>query len=304
MEDNRQAASISFFKPVIRQLRCNGFYLGSEESRLFKSFMLFWTVVLKSLTLFNAIRYSFIFVGKDKLDGRLTSSLALFFFYSYGAYTSLTLAFVLPKHFGRFQDLLESYIREYGTLPYPKKIKRKVRLFTLLFSVLYVSFMASATAGVNNAFPSLNRHMAPFTEYQGSLPKVLYVLVLSVVSLQLSSTHVLFNTVSFILIMEFRKVSKSLEKDMGNFERIFDPFCQRHKRLSLISDQGNVINTHFAFATYVFGIPMICFLCYGIIRGSLPNDELLFCSANLLTITALMIVVTVLGCVLSETVRL
>ncbi|XP_048247449.1 uncharacterized protein LOC124118100 isoform X2 [Haliotis rufescens] len=300
-EDNGQALCISIFKPVIRQLRMNGFYLGRKQSMPLKCATIVLMVVLKFLTVFNAVRYSTIFVGKNKLDGCLTSSLAVFFFYSYVAYTSLTLTFVLPRHFVRFQDLLGSYVSEYGVSPYLKKFIHKIRLFTILFTALYLSFIASTTVGINKAFPSLKRHMAPFNSYQGTTVAVLYVFILSVVSLQLSSANVLFNSITFILIKEFKILSKKLKEDMDNFERIFGPFCQRHKRLSLILDQANNINTHFAFATYVFGIPMICFLWFGLIRGSLQTDELLFCSANLFTITALMIDVTVASCVLNDT---
>ncbi|XP_071086482.1 uncharacterized protein [Haliotis cracherodii] len=301
-EDNGQALCISIFKPVIRQLQMNGFYLGRKQSMPLKCGTIVLMVVLKFLTVFNAVRYSTIFVGKNKLDGCLTSSLAVFFFYSYVAYTSLTLTFVLPRNFVAFQDLLGSYVSEYGVSPYLKKFIHKIRLFTILFTALYLSFIASTTVGINKAFPSLKRHMAPFNGYHGTTVVVLYVFILSVVSLQLSSANVLFNTITFILIKEFKILSKKLKEDMDNFERIFGPFCQRHKRLSLILDQANNINTHFAFATYVFGIPMICFLWFGLIRGSLQTDELLFCSANLFTITALMIDVTVASCVLNDTI--
>ncbi|XP_071086481.1 uncharacterized protein [Haliotis cracherodii] len=301
-----QALVISIFKPVTRLLRISGFYLGREQSRLLKCAVVILMVVLKSVTVTNALRYCTLFLGENQLDGRFTSSMAVFCFYSYVAYTSLTLTFVLPRHFGRFQDLLVSYITEYGASPYLKFVKYKIRLFALFITLFYLGFMSSTTVGVSNAFPSLKRHMAPFNGYQGTTGTaylVVYVFFLSVVSSQLSAALVLFNTITSILVKEFKILSKKLVEDMDNFERTFSPFCQRHKRLSLILDQANNINTHFAFATYVFGIPMICFLWFGLIRGSLPTDELLFCSTNLFTIAALMIDVTAVGCVLNDTVR-
>ncbi|XP_067659808.1 uncharacterized protein [Haliotis asinina] len=296
----------SFFRPVKQLLHLHGFYLGDEKSKSSKCAYIFLGVICKSLVVFNVIRYCSIFLVETKLDGNLMSSLAVLAFYVYVAYLSLVLTFVIPKRFRRFQKLSEAYVSDYLASPYLITLKHKVRTFAIVFNLASLSFMISTTIGLSNVFPTLERHMTPFNGYQGATKiglMVLYVGILIVVSSQMVSALVLFNTITICLIKEFRTLSKNLESDMDQFESIFPQFCQRHKRLSLISDEGNAVNTHLAFATYVFGIPIICFLLFGLIRGSLPYDELLFCSGNLFSVTALMVLVTVLGFVLNDAVR-
>ncbi|XP_067668221.1 uncharacterized protein [Haliotis asinina] len=306
VEDIEQFDMNSVFRPVNQLLHLNGYYLGLETSKSSKCAFIFLTVFCKTIVVCNVIRYCSIFDVKTKLDGNLMSSLAVLAFYLYAVYLSLALTFVIPKHFPRFQELIRAYISDNGPSPYLMTLRYRVRTFAIVCKLLYLSFMVSTTIGLSNAFPTLERHMTPFNGYQGATKiglMVLYVGILIVVSSQMVSTLVLFNTSTICLIKEFRTLSNKLEKDMDQFESIFGQFCQRHKRLSLILDEGNAVNNHFAFATYVFGIPTICFLLFGLIRGSLPYDELLFCSGNLFTITALMVMVTVLGFVLNDTVR-
>ncbi|XP_046546283.1 uncharacterized protein LOC124256340 [Haliotis rubra] len=303
VEDIEQFDMEYVFRPVNQVLHLNGFYLGVENSISSKCAFIFLALICKGLVVFNVIRYCSIFVVETKLDGNLMSSLAVLAFYVYAVYLSLALTFAIPKHFGRFQELIREYVSEYGASPYLMTLKRRVCTFAIVCKLLYLSFMVSTTIGLSNVFPTLERHLTPFNGYQGATKivlLVLYVIILIVVSSQMVSALVLFNTTTMCLIKEFRTLSKKLEEDMDKFESIFGQFCQRHKRLSLISDEGNAINSHFAFATYMFGIPIICFLLFGLIRGSLPYDELLFCSGNLLSITALMILVTVLGFVLND----
>ncbi|XP_071086483.1 putative gustatory receptor 28b [Haliotis cracherodii] len=303
VEDIGQFELNSFMKPLIQILHLNGFYHGQEQSRRFKCAVVFQAVIFKSLTVYNVVRYCSIFLGENKFDGNLMSSLAVLSFYSYVTYLSLALTFAIPKHFWRYENLIDAYISDFGASPYLMNLKHKIRKFVVIVELFYLSFIISTTLGLNNAFPTLERHMTPFNNHLGSARialLVFYVFVQIVVSSQLVMAIVLFNTTTICLIKEFRILSKKLEEDMDKFESIFGQFCQRHKRLSLISDEGNSFNSHVAFATYVFGIPMICFLVYGLIRGSLPKDELLFCSGNLCTITALMILVTVMGFVLND----
>ncbi|XP_067668222.1 uncharacterized protein [Haliotis asinina] len=305
VEDIEQFGMNPVFKPVKQLLHLNGFYLGDEKSKSSKCAYIFLGVICKSLVVVNVIRYCSIFVMETKLGGKLMSSLAVLASYLYVAYLSLALTFAIPKHFRRFEELIGTYVLEYGASPYLLTITHKVRTFLIIFTLAYLCVIVSTSTGLSNAFPTLERHMTPFNGYQGATKiglLVFYVCMLIVVTLQMVSAIVLFNTITICLIKEFRTLSKNLEEDMDKFENIFGQFCQRHKRLSSVLDEGNAVNSHFAFATYVFGIPMICFLLFGLIRGSLPYDELLFCSGNLFSVTALMVLVTVLGFVLNDAV--
>lgn len=290
------------FRPIHLLLRVSGFYIGCNKHRMCNALELLHCVTMKLVLVFNMARYSTVFLIDTEFGGSLMGSLSLFLLYTLGAILSIVMAKPIYEWLPRFVDDMKSYIKEYGSSPYLVKAKSQLRIILIIGLILDLAYLLTISEGIHSLLPSLRRHLTPFQSASGVEYTMLMALngyLMMVVGLTFVSIFILFLVLTHCLKLEFSFVSKAFKDALANgevyFETKFDILRQRHENLCQLTGAANEMVCHFAALVYLFGMPIICCLAFGVIRGSLPVDDIIFNSWNLITVLFYMAFITAMG---------
>ncbi|KAK3588751.1 hypothetical protein CHS0354_024229 [Potamilus streckersoni] len=123
--------------------------------------------------------------------------------------------------------------------------------------------------------------------------------------LSITVNWMFFCVSTYYFCKEYQFISERLEdlveKDIDPkvIEEALEMLRKRHEEMTKVVNQSNDILKHFTFVTYAAGMPMTCFVLYGMITGQLDLSDTIFMLTCLMNINLQMILVTSLAACLN-----
>lgn len=270
-----------YMRYLTRFLQVGGMYVSFETKQRWRYLQCFYCIFMSLLQVANFIRLSVILLKELTLSANMMTVLATWCFALWTAYQLPAVAIASSKYMHTFVTELSSYFDRYDN---EAKLGRTTKCLKRLFIVIIVFWfllacvfmtvnLTSSPAVINSRF----WYLYPFTELSG-VPYYISVsacsLVVTYSSYASTAAYIFFVATARLVAKEFVQINM-LVREMVDSEMVneqCESLRKRHAHLCEMLNTGNKIVSHILFPCFTTQIPTLCFLLFGVIRGTLPPE--------------------------------
>ncbi|CAL1527626.1 unnamed protein product, partial [Lymnaea stagnalis] len=235
----------------------------------------------------NTVRYVFILKDTAKKTDSFMFSLTSYFILSWYFYLLVSCSHANFFHFPTFIASLFKYNTTYGL---KSDFVSLARVHAFMFcAVLALQFVQSVflVYGLLQFFDGFSPQLWPFVDVRGGWRIAIGLLcgvAVFFAGCNVFVTHFFRAAVVSLLRCEFRNVggefASVLSGPVDRHEEMFDQMLRKFRAVCDLRDKGHNVTKHTVATAYIFGMPMLCLVTYGLASGAMGLDQILILGFN------------------------
>ncbi|KAL3873474.1 hypothetical protein ACJMK2_036587 [Sinanodonta woodiana] len=299
------------FAAITFLMKFSGLYVNEKLFGCPNYMHAFYCITLSLLNWLDFSRMLYVAASETTVSATLVTKFT-FIWYHFWVYYLFTLEhFLIRKHYRKFFLSFEMYFEAYERSFKRQSVTRVINALvctSVLLSLSYgaVHMVLCTVDQLNESSPVLK--MIRPTGLNIENYSTAYILLSSlngfsrcVNFLSIAVNWMFFCVCIYCFCKEYQFISERLEDlvekniDPKVIEEALEMLRKRHEEMTKVVNQSNAILKHFTFVTYAAGMPMTCFVLYGMIMGTLDLSDTIFMLMCLVNINVQMILVTFLA---------
>lgn len=312
-EDVIQAKASDMFKPIITFMKVCGTYSerGNPQKCKLCSYHFGYCIVINVVVILFGFKYFSVFRKGYDNTYKMVGLVTFAYFYCCVSCFCVIYLFHNCKYLTVIMTAFDKYGMDYGTCLNISVFNKRMKILIIIISglLLFMIVCAMPVFVLYEEHQMLAKsHLAPFDESTGLIYYIAgflnslysmenYCILISNSVFQLTFLHIIKN--------EFSSIAKEVKKNVfiQDFDRLFS-LRRHHESLCELINIGNPILQQNAAFLYVYGIPIICLMLYGVTTGSVDMVDVLTMSMFIGLSVIEVFVVTIMGAQLCESVNI